>query len=244
MLKSLVVLCLAGAVITLPLVAAAAEMGWVGLGVRVGYAEQNLKAASVPFVGSKLTKILNDANNTIDRNNASRGTNQPHYVMRDLNLQSSMLEVTPSIHLGGDGYFTKLEFPIGLSAALKTIGFGVYPVNFGLFIPGTDLFPYGSAGLVFNYATSSEFTPTQGAAIKVNAKGGVFEARLALGLKSFVADSLAVGLELGYSPFALGAVVDGNNVKVGPDGFPEHPGAVVRGGMGSVFTLLASFDWL
>jgi hypothetical protein len=223
-----------------------AEMGWLGVGVRLGYTQPKLKAANVPFVGSKLQDTFDKTNRSIDDYNTAHGTTRPHYVMGDLNLDSGMLQITPSLHLGGDGYFTKLELPIGLSSELKTIGFGCYPINYGWEFSELGLFPYASVGFVLSYATSSEFQPTGGSVIKVDAKGGMAEARLAVGLKYFAIDSWPVSFEVGYSPYAVGLVYDGSHpLNVGSlNTLPENPGATARGGSGWVLNALIGIDWL
>jgi hypothetical protein len=226
--------------------AKADEMGWIGLGVRIGYVNPGLKADAVPLLGKALQDKCKKANALIDTYNTATGSNVPHYVMSDLNLDSKMLQITPSLHLGGSGFFMKLEAPMAFSTELKTIGFGLYPINVGVHLETLSLFPYVSAGGVVSYATSTQFTPTGGSTIKVNAKGALIETRLALGLKLFLVDNLPISVELGYSPYAIGLVVDNNRPKPqsGVAQLPEHPGAAARGGIGSAFNTVVGIDWL
>ncbi|MBN1961423.1 MAG: hypothetical protein JW841_10790 [Deltaproteobacteria bacterium] len=225
------------------------EMGWAGFGIRFGYKKINLKAAKVPYAGDKLKEAFDNVNEKVDEYNQTNGTSQPHYLMKDLNLNTGMLQIIPSFHLGGDGYFTKLELPIGLSSEFKTIGFGCYPINYGWTIDEFNLFPYLSVGFALSYAYSKKFEPTSGSTVNVNAKGGLIETRAAVGIKYFGVDNWPISIEIGYSPYALGLVFD-NNQKLRIDStnvldaLPDNPGSIARGGAGWLLSALVGVDWL
>jgi len=231
---------------------AAAEMGWFGIGVRLGYATPSLKAGDVPLVGKKLSDALTNANKMVDAYNAAQGTNRPHYAMDDLNLTARAVQITPSLHLGGDGMFFKLEAPIGVSSELKTYGLGIYPINIAIGIPGIDLYPYISAGGVGTWATSTSFTPTGGQKLVVDAKGLILEARVAVGAKLYLVPMVPLSVEVGYSPYAAGGVVDTTrlNALKPPSGtptaapkLPDSPGAAVRGGVGHMLNMMVGIDF-
>jgi hypothetical protein len=148
----------------------APNLNWAGLGVRVGVARWTLSARGL----------------------ASNGH------IGDLNATVQML--TPTLHLGGDRYFVKIDLPIGASDNLKLYGLGFYPVNYGYFIAPIHLFPYASLGLAFNYAVLHAEGPNP------SRSGLLTEARAALGIKWRPIPFVCMSFEVGYSPLAAGFV--------------------------------------
>ena len=227
-----------------PLPAGAVEMGSFGIGVRFGYSSPSLAAGDVPVFGSELQKKFDEANAAVDRYNASTGGHRPHYDISEMNLDQRMLLVVPTLHFGGDGFFTKLEVPMRFSSDLFTIGLGFYPLAYGYLFESAGLFPYLSAGAVVSYAKSSQFTASGGQTTKTDAAGAMIEPRLTAGLKVFLVDHFPISVEAGWSPYALGAVIDSSWQAPTGTTWPDNPALFARGGRGMVFDLTAGVEWL
>jgi hypothetical protein len=131
-------------------------------------------------------------------------------------LDESLTTLTPTLHMGADGYFCKIEFPMGLSSQLKTVDLALYPLNYGPFFPEAGLFPYLSAGGSANLALVRK--QADGA----SGGGALFQGRGALGLKYRPVKMLSISVEGAYSPWELGFVA-----KDGQGGIPS-----ARGGRG------------
>jgi hypothetical protein len=201
------------------------------------------------MVGQQVTDVLNGANDMIAQYNAVNDPDLSPFVTDDLNLDGMPFVITPTMHLGGDGYFFKFDFPITIHKNFWGIGLGLYPINYGKYIEAAKIMPYGGLGGVIGYMGSGTFTPKSGGADVAVAAGGplINPLRLALGLKAFPIKGLAVGLDLGLSPFALGFVIDPVKVtEVGAGlvgGQPLSPGTALRGGTGMILDGAISVEW-
>jgi hypothetical protein len=133
-----------------------------------------------------------------------------------LALDESLTTLTPTLHMGGAGYFCKLELPMGISSQLKTVGLALYPLDYGNFFPEVGLFPYLSAGGSANLALVRK--QADGA----SGGGALFQGRAALGLKYRPVKMLSISVEGAYSPWELGSIA-----KDGLGGVPS-----ARGGRG------------
>lgn len=190
------------------------RMGWFGLGLRLGLAS---------------THLTPPASVTSSVNQASGGT----YNLNDLNVSSTSRTLTPTMHLGGDGYFFKVDAPFTFAAEYTTYGLGLYPVNYGRYLDRYALFPYGSLGAVGNIIESRE-TNDPGTSNKTI--GALLQGRLALGMKYFPLRSFALSFEAGYSPFAAGIML-----------LPPASGkdqTRPQGGYGSVLDFSLGAEWL
>ncbi len=192
------------------------RMGWFGIGARVGITQLRL----IPPAS-----VVND----IDQ--ISGGT----AVADQFALRSSVTTVTPTLHLGGSGFFLKLDLPISFGSSFTMVGFGLYPINFGIYFDRLAMFPYLSFGGVASIVTSHA-TPDPGTSNKLI--GGVFQARVAAGLKYFPLHNLALSGEVGYSPWTAGAVA------LPPDSGSASHATHFEGGFGSVFDLALGVEWL
>jgi hypothetical protein len=149
--------------------------------------------------------------------------------------------VVPTFSVGGDGYFMKIELPLARTAAASSYGFGFYPLNYGYFFPTSHLFPYLSAGVVASVLTM----PGQGIA------GGLGQARAAAGLKASLVRGFGLCAEIGYSPYAVAALVDKqqthDDIQAGIDGMTVAPTAgsmPSRGGVGRELDVLVGVEWM
>jgi len=190
------------------------RMGWLGLGIRLGYTQLHLTPPA-SLVGAY---------------NSATGSNS---TTAEHSIDSSARTVTPTLHLGGGGFFFKLDVPMTFAPSFRAFGIGLYPINFGMYIPGVALFPYGSVGIASSIVQShGTFDP--GTSNKII--GAVAQIRAAAGLKYFPMHALALSAEVGYSPWAAG-------VMLLP---PEGSGNSTRteGGFGSVWDVSLGVEWL
>jgi hypothetical protein len=190
------------------------KMGWLGVGVRVGFTSLHL-APPASWVSTF--------------NDATGGTANAN----DYSLSTTARSITPTLHLGGSGYFFKLDVPISLAPRFVTYGVGLYPLNFGMYIPHAALFPYLSAGVMASAVQSrSTFDP----ATSNKLIGALVQARIAAGLKFFPIHDGAISFEVGYSPWAGGVLF------LPP--FDNHDATHTEGGFGSAWDLSLGVEWL
>jgi hypothetical protein len=187
------------------------QMGWLGLGVRFGLQEVHLTPpASFATVNSASGQA---------------------FAAGDFAIDSSAWTVTPTLHLGGSGFFFKLDLPLSFSSQFTSFGLGLYPINFGVFVESVSLFPYASLGGAANLVESRD---TGDPSTSNKLMGAMVQARGALGLKYFPAQGLALSAEIGYSPWAAGILLV----------TPANSSTQVHGGFGSVFDFSLGVEWL
>ena len=190
------------------------RMGWFGLGVRLGFTELHL-APPASWVNTF---------NFATGNSSSAS---------DYTLDSTARTVTPTLHLGGSGFFFKLDAPISFAPRFVTYGVGLYPLNFGIYLPQVALFPYGTAGVLTSVVQSRG---TWDPATSDKIIGALVQARVAAGLKYFPVHNLAMSFEVGYSPWAGGVLF------LPP--FDNHDATHTEGGFGSAWDLSLGVEWL
>lgn len=188
------------------------RMGWFGAGIRVGMQDVHLLPPG----------------SLVSAQNAATGQS---FASGDFAVDTNAWTVTPTLHLGGSGFFFKLDVPLSFAPQLTTFGLGLYPINFGLFIRDASLFPYLSAGAAANLVDSRN---TGDPSTSNKLVGAFVQARGAIGLKYFPMQGLAVSGELGYSPWAAGILL------ITPPGSSTQ----VHGGTGSVFDFSLGLEWL
>jgi len=190
------------------------RMGWFGIGLRAGYEELHLTPPS-SVVGS-YNAVTGSSTSTAEHT-----------------VRSTARTLTPTLHLGGGGFFFKLEVPLSLASNYFSYGIGLYPINFGVYLPGLALFPYGSAGGSASIVQSRD-TPDPTTSNKII--GGVAQVRVAGGLKYFPIKNLAASFEVGYAPWAAGVML-----------LPPAAGSNTtrtEGGFGSSWDLSLGVEWL
>ena len=192
------------------------RMGWFGLGARIGITELRLTAP---------TSVVNSIEQVTG---GTAGVDQ-------FALRSNVTTLTPTIHLGGSGYFFKLDLPISFGSSFSMVGLGLYPINIGIYFDHLAMFPYLSLGTVANVVTSHE-TNDPGTSNKLI--GGIIQARLAAGLKFFPLHGLALSGEIGYSPWTAGAVA------LPPEASSGSDATRFEGGFGSVLDFSFGVEWL
>lgn len=245
------------------------QLSWGGIGVRLGYFNLAAKAEDIPMFGSDIKDNREKANTYIATfNEAVRAWNQANpddqvqeaepYGDDALNLDATLVQIIPTFHMGGDGYFFKLETPIGFGDGVTSLGLGLYPINYGYYVESMGLFPYLSAGLVLNYAQASTFSGSNGDE-DVSQVGGIIQSRLALGAKYAFAESFSGTLELGFTPWGFAGLLDTDKAeKIDRQGGvelddvidlenrrPIDPGSAIRGGtISSAFDLSVGIEWI
>jgi hypothetical protein len=190
------------------------RMGWVGVGVRLGYTQLHLTPPS---------SLVSSYNSTT----GSTSSTAEHTV------DSSGRTLTPTLHLGGGGFFFKLDVPITFASQFIAYGLGLYPINFGMYLPHAALFPYGSFGFATSIVQSRD---TADPLTSNKIIGAVAQVRAAVGLKYFPVHALALSGEVGYSPWAAG-------VMLLPPGAGSNT-TRTQGGFGSVWDFSLGIEWL
>ncbi len=190
------------------------RMGWFGLGVRLGFTDLHLSPPA----------------SWVNTFNAATGNSSS---ASDYSLSTSARTITPTLHLGGGGFFFKLDVPISFAPRFVTYGVGLYPLNFGVYIPHVALFPYGTAGVLTSVVQSRG---TWDPATSDKVIGALVQARVAAGLKYFPAHGVALSFEAGYSPWAGGVLF------LPP--FDDHDATHTEGGFGSAWDLSLGVEWL
>jgi hypothetical protein len=185
-----------------------------GLGVRIGYEQMSL----TPPAG--LAAQIN------------QGGAAENVTAGDFAFNASALSVTPTMQIGGAGYFFKLDLPVRFASNLTMIGLGLYPLNFGYFVARARFMPYASLGGVASVVRSGD-TGNADTAHKI--VGAVVQTRIAAGAMYFPVRGLAFSAELGFSPWAAGIVTDMG---------PATGGGSVRGGEGTMFDVSLGAAWL
>lgn len=192
------------------------RMGWFGIGARVGVTQLRLTAP---------TSVVNDLEQITG---GSAGADE-------FALRQNVTTITPTLHLGGSGYFFKADLPISFGSSFSMIGLGLYPINFGIWFDRLAMFPYLSLGAVANFVTSHS-TPDPGTSNKLI--GAIAQARVALGMKFFPLHGLALSGEFGYSPWTAGAVA------LPPESGSGSDATRFEGGFGSVLDFSFGVEWL
>ena len=192
----------------------ARRMGWFGIGVRVGYSRLHLDPPG--SLVSSYNAVTGSTTSTAEHTVSSTATT-----------------LTPTLHLGGGGFFFKMDVPLSLASNYATYGIGLYPINFGVYLPAAAVFPYGSAGVASSIVQSRGTSdPTTSNKII----GAVAQVRVAGGLKYFPLQNLALSFEAGYSPWAAG-------VMLLPPPAGSHT-TRTEGGFGSAWDLSLGIEWL
>ncbi len=170
-------------------------INWIGFGVRLGTTSWNLEADG-------LRETLRE--------------HFPEYGVGDSvsnqiqDMKGSMRFVIPTLHMGGEDFFFKLEAPIGSNATHTSFGFGVYPINYGLYLQSLRLFPYVTFGVAGHVMTAKDDGAAKGklgaAGLKTESVGYLLQTRLAMGVKWRPWGAVSVSAELGYSPRSAGVL--------------------------------------
>ncbi len=215
-----------------------AGLNWAGFGIRFGVFNLDVAAENVPFFDSKVQEAL-DAYNRLNPGN--------QVTENAMDLEASLVQVVPTLHLGGDGFFFRLDLPIGFGDDITTLGLGLYPLAYGHFIESLGLFPYAVLGGAAHYATSGRVT-SHGAKFDVSQSGAVLQGRLAVGAKLRIFEKLNGVGELGFSPWTVAGLVDTDKLdaikNADTSSSIQDPASAVRAGAGSSFDFSVGIEWL
>lgn len=206
------------------------RVGAVGLSVRFGGSRVSLRARDLPSAGDDLVAFARVTGNDVS----------------EVDFHERLMTVTPSLHVGGDGYFFRVDAPVGFSSGVKTFGLGLYPLNFGLPVADARVMPYAGAGVVGSVVLSDSAGGVGAGALTT---GGLFQARTAVGIKLLPGRRADLSLELGYSPWAIGGVVSQRELERAAAMFERgqqvrEPSHALRAGAGDVWDLSVGVGWL
>jgi hypothetical protein len=215
-----------------------ADLNWAGFGVRLGIYTLDVAAEDVPFFSDEVQQAIDAFNKLNPDSKKSRSA---------LDLKADMTQVIPTLHLGGDGFFFRLDVPVAFGDGLTSLGLGIYPLAYGYFIESIGLFPYLVAGGAAHYLSSGSVT-ARGAKVDVSQSGGILQARVALGAKIRTVGRLNGVFEVGYSPWLGAGMVDTGKLKAlrnatDPLSLPD-PSEAVRAGLGSAIDFSAGIEWM
>lgn len=110
-------------------------------------------------------------------------------------VHTTMLTFAPGIEAGGDHVYARLEGRVGLADQLHAIGVGVYPLNLAAPMRRGTVVPYLAAGGTVAWLDRSGDS---------GRLGGLFTIRVAAGVRI----SHRIAIEVGYSAYAFGGVLD------------------------------------
>lgn len=162
--------------------------------VRFGVMALDLESSTeTPLFGDDVDRAVNKYNAAAAAYDRVSGGSTERIGADDVGMTETLFVTTPGVEFGGRHYFFRLEAPIGVSADLRSIGLGIYPLNAQATLR-RGLAAYISAGGTASWLDR----PGPGDV------GGLLMLRAAAGVR--VADRLVV--ELGYGAFALGGTVN------------------------------------
>jgi hypothetical protein len=166
--------------------------------LRLGILPLELDASSsTPLFGGDLDRAVTSYNTAAAAYNRAHGTSMAMIKTRDLSMSETLLTLTPGLEVGGDTFFFRLEGELGTSSNLRELGLGLYPLNVQKRWGG-DTSIYGSVGGFASMLSRSD----------TNALGALVGARLAGGVRF----ARYMTVELGFTPIALGGVVDRDKI--------------------------------
>ena len=222
----------------IPTPAALEGLNWAGFGLRIGLLDLDVSAENVPLFNDKVSEALDAYNEIMGDGAASEDA---------MDLEASLIQVVPTLHLGGDGFFFRLDLPIGFGDDITTLGLAMYPLAYGYYVEELGLFPYVAAGFGAHYATAGQVTKN-GAKFDVSQSGAILQGRFAAGAKLRTWEKLNGVLEIGFSPWTAAALWDTDKLQAIKDAdvgsFPPDPASAVRAGAGSTLDFSVGVEWL
>lgn len=167
--------------------------------LRLGVLPLDLNASSsTPFFGGDLDRAVTSYNTAATAYNRAHGTSMAMIKTSDLSMSETLVTLTPGLEIGGGTYFFRLEGELGASSNLRELGLGIYPLNLQKRW-GSDTSIYGSVGGFASMLSRSD----------TNGTGALLGARLAGGVRF----ARYMTVELGFTPIALGGVVDTDKIN-------------------------------
>jgi len=215
------------------LLAAAPAGAGTRFALRFGGGSLELSARSdTPLLGGYLSDLATTYNQAAVAYNLSHGyasgSTQAAPVMEtsQLGIHAQVFWLAPAIESGGEHFFVRAELPIGLGEGVHTVGVGLYPIDVAVPLSRRHAVAYLSVGGRLSYLA------IDGAD---GALGGLAQARAALGLRLGRPHG-AVTVEVGWTPIAVGGIVDpgamarASQYDPMSDAPPPRPAQALRGG--------------
>ncbi len=175
--------------------------------LRIGIQPLSLSPSEdTPLFGSYVDDAVAGYNVAVAGYNHSHGLAADSAMAADpidrdaLGLRATLVTFAPGMEAGTENVYFRLQGELGVGSDHRSYGVGLYPLNLAVPIRNTQLIPYvslgGSAGWLARTDTSDSI-------------GGLFSARIAAGTRF----SKLVIVEVGYSVFVLGGVVDHDRLE-------------------------------
>lgn len=152
-----------------------------------------VSSADTPVFGGSVERVIDKYNAAAASGDRMSGATTARLEAADLGVAETLLVFAPGLEIGSGAYFFRLEAPIGIADALKSVGVGVYPINVQVRL-GRSLAVYASAG------GSASWLDRPGS----GDIGGLVAARAAVGAR--IARHLVI--EVGYNAFVLGGSIN------------------------------------
>jgi hypothetical protein len=167
--------------------------------LRLGVLPLELDASSsTPFFGGDLDRAVTSYNTAAAAYNRAHGTSMAMIKTSDLSMSETLLTLSPGLEIGGGTYFFRLEGELGASSNLRELGLGLYPLNLQKRW-SNDTSIYGSLGGFASFLSRTDS----------NGIGALLGFRLAAGVRF----ARYMTVELGFTPIALGGVVDQDKIN-------------------------------
>lgn len=216
---------------------ALSELNWAGFGVRVGMFKLDVSAENVPLFNDQVSEALDAYNEVMGEGAAGEDA---------MDLKADLIQVVPTLHLGGDGFFFRLDLPVGFGDDITSFGLAMYPLAYGYYVESLGLFPYAAAGFGAHYATAGKVS-ANGAKFDVSQSGAFLQGRFAFGAKYRAYSKLNAVAEFGFSPWTVAGLVDTEKMDAIKDAeigsFPPDPASAVRAGAGSSVDFSLGVEW-
>ena len=193
--------------------------------LRVGALPVDLAAdRDTPLFGGYVDDAVTAYNAAAEAHDVAHGRDDatPTIDAGDLGVRETLWTIAPALEVGRDVAYARFEALLGMSENLRAVGVAIYPFNFAVPLRGGTVTPYLSAG------GAATWLDRRG---EGDAGGAVLMARAAAGVRV-----QRVAVEVGYGLFALGGVIDRDELdqmlEYDPRGEapPPRPDAAIAGG--------------
>ena len=181
-------------------------------------------SADTPLFGDKVGSAVEAYNAAATAYDRAHGSATARITSDELGLTETLFTISPGFEVGSGPYFFRVEAALGFGNDLRSYGVGLYPVNLQTRL-GRHVAGYLSAGGTASLLDGSN----------TGAVGGLLTLRFATGVRL----ASRVLIEVGYSAFVLGGVIDNARIATmsmyDPRGTlpPPAPDGAVAAGSGT-----------
>jgi len=190
--------------------------------VRFGVLPLDLDASSdTPFFGDDLSRAVTSYNMAAAAYDREHGTSTARATTDDVAVHDTLLMISPGLELGSGTMFFRAELPLGFGSELRSVGLGLYPLNFQAHVTRKAAL-YASLGGQASKLDRSDMADDTGALLAARAAAGI---RFSHAL-----------VEVGYNAFAIGGSVDSTQLDamtVNRNAPPPRPDTAISAGEAS-----------